>query len=762
MKILDLRILPPIAIGRLGSSAPPLDAFTLDVSKEKPLDFRQIIPKDSLQVHEKTGKLQKHKPQKIIFKDASDLSTKNGTVRPVAPFLEVFAITDQDPDTLTPLTTGLLEKAGIEPDAISWHIEVGNIKIFRRTHSENDKIYAEIKDINSHEQIALEGKCNNFLKGKTLPLGHVQFIQPTKEFPEIRLRWTPGKGKVYGASKTRILKEGQEPSPDPVFQKYGEKFLLYKKSGDWFGYEEGNQERATLTNPGAIFAGYDKGDLRVSWGYLDDECDGFASVQLRNTDGKVLKARAHISAGPPAYAPDTLPVRVVSDELEQILLGPDVDKEVPIDKAEDIIRRALETVRLMNTAIMNGNPYEGKPRVASTMVAQDSNDFGRWYEPIMATSLVDNLAVRAIHERVFNGIGTGAAPWFQNALRRPDKIGDLSNEERRKMPALMRGADGRALCLTHRQINTIIHCATEAMFRKTSEKLNKSERSPLAVNDFTSQLHYRGMGNPICVLPRTAISNCFPGLEFDFRNLWRRAFKGITLIENNNFVLEGEDKLSKLKHHRLVGIDKGDGQGPQPTMVITKGPTFPDSGNNTLITTDNPNGVSFMEWSNSLASVLQMQGEKVDGYFTKEKSYEEVVFTGKELNEENKKLKKVTLTVNTFFEENSAAFTNEIVRPGELTQGLCAPWQNDYRECACYYWAASRPDYVNVVPGEDGVSTGDNWMSKKRSGSYIPDDRKDSRFISYDDLFKNWEGELNFIVKGFDTLDSEGDTKSHS
>ena len=46
-------------------------------------------------------------------------------------------------------------------------------------------------------------------------------------------------------------------------------------------------------------------------------------------------------------------------------------------------------------------------------------------------------------------------------------------------------------------------------------------------------------------------------------------------------------------------------------------------------------------------------------------------------------------------------------------------------------------------------------MTKKRSGEYIPDDRKDERFINYDDLFKNWEGELSFIVKGKDAFDSD-------
>lgn len=758
MKIIDIRILPPIAIGRLGSSEIPMDAFNLKVLDKKPLDFRKIIPKESLNVHPKTGKIKSYKPRKIVFKDAKNIDVKNGKVRPVAPFLEVFAITDENPDMLVPLTTDLLKAAGLKLSDISWHVDVGNIKLYRRTQNVDDKINAEIKNITTHGRMPLEGKCKNFRKGKTLPLGHIQFIQPTKEFPEIRLRYTPGPGKVYGTTTTRIESEGAKPTADPVYAHYGEDFLVYSEKGSWFGYEEGNQKRPILTNPGAIFAGYDSTDkdgnyIRVSWGYLDDECDGFASVHLKNADGKTLKARAHISAGPPAYAPDTLPIRVVTDELEQILLGPDVDKEVPIEEAEDIVRRALETVRLMNTAIMNGNLYDGQSNVASTMVRQDTNDFGRLYEPIMATSLVDNLAVKAIHERVFNGIGTGAAPWFENALRRPDKIGDLSNEERRKMPALMRGADGRALCFTHRQINTIIKCAAGAMFSKASENLDIDEASPMSVSDLTGQLHYRGKGNPFSILPRTAISNCFPGLEFDFRNLWRRAFKGITLIENNNYVLEGEGALKNLQYHRLVGIDG------EPTMVPTSGPVFPNStpaDNTPLVTTANPNGVSFMEWSNNLAKVLQMQGKKVVCYFTKEESNTEVVVTKDDLNPQNKNLIKKTLTINTFFEKNSAEFTDSIVEPGELTQGLCAPWQNDYRECACYYWAASRPDYVNVEANEDGLSSGDNWMAKQRSGSYIPDDRVDGRLVTYDDLFENWEGELNFLVKGFDALDSKG------
>ena len=41
--------------------------------------------------------------------------------------------------------------------------------------------------------------------------------------------------------------------------------------------------------------------------------------------------------------------------------------------------------------------------------------------------------------------------------------------------------------------------------------------------------------------PSSAISNCFPGLEFDFRAIWRRIFVGIVHVGNNNYVVEVED-----------------------------------------------------------------------------------------------------------------------------------------------------------------------------------------------------------------------------
>jgi hypothetical protein len=553
---------------------------------------------------------------------------------------------------------------------------------------------------------------------------------------------------VYGSSLTRYT--GTKEEPDPVITDEA-KVIYDTKKGKWKGYSESANYNPLYTNPAQIFAGYsDAQGNQVSWGYLDDECDGFAEVVLKG-HGSSLSAKAHISAGPPAFAPDSLPIRVVSDELEQILLGPEVEGDVPIDEAEEMVRRSLETIRLMNTAVMNGNPINGRLNVVSTMVRQNTNDFSRYYGPMMATSLVDNTALRALHERVFNGLATGAAAWFGDALRRPEDIGDLSDEGLRQMPGLMRGADGRMLTLTRRNINLVIAAAANAMFAKPEGEIDNSKKAgPLLVDDLTAQLHYRGEGNPYSVLPRTAISNCFPGLEFDFRNFWRRAFAGIVLIENNNYVIDADPEYQHLVHTRLVAIDG------KPTAVPTTGPTFPNGSSVALPTPDNPNAVSFMEWSNNMVYVLQKQGQMVELVFTKEASPTQVVPSKPDIDNgySNKQLyQKHSLRVNKMFEPGTATPSSEVVRPGELTQGLCAPWQNDYRECACYYWAATRPDYVNVVNGEDGLSQGDNWLSKHRTGEYVPDNRTDSRLVSYDDLFENWQGELNFLIRGNDALE---------
>ncbi|QSQ26841.1 hypothetical protein JY651_18835 [Pyxidicoccus parkwayensis] len=266
--------------------------------------------------------------------------------------------------------------------------------------------------------------------------------------------------------------------------------------------------------------------------------------------------------------------------------------------------------------------------------------------------------------------------------------------------------------------------------------------------NLSAQLHYRAAGNPPGTLPASAISNCFPGLEFDFRNVWRRIFVGIEMHEADNYVMKTDKGLEHLLHHRLLRVDG------QPLVVPVMGPQRPGADSIQLTNSANPEGVAFMEWSNALAEVLHGKaGKKVRCEFTlAESSLPAAIPTDK------KKLIVENLEVRHFFARGTqgqlAVIAEELAQPGELTQGLCSPWQNDYRECACYYWAASRPDYVSVEQGPQGVSVGINWMQKERGPEapqqYILDNREDSRLVSYDDLFRQWEELLHFQIEGRD------------
>jgi hypothetical protein len=444
MSIHEIRILPPLAVARLGSSPVPLANYDVVVEPGDPLGFRRIVPAPTLVVDRASGEITDvETPAAIRFKDDT------GAIHPVAPFLEVWARTSRD--GLEPLTIDLLAAEGLSSADVSWSVRVGNIKAYRRTGKDGDRIYAEAGPFSGHGVQPLLGKAGNFKPGKTLPLGSVQYLKPTPRFPEIRLRFTPAEGKVYGPDPN---------DPNTVDDVYD----AAPGRGTWKGYVEASSG-PLLTTPAQIFAGQAVGENDwKSFGYLDDECDGVVEVRLK-VGRRALSAFARIGAGPPAFAPDSFPVRTVADELEQALLGPRVEApDAPSAEAEEIVRRAFETVRLMNTAVMNGNVVDGQIDVASTMVRQDTGDFGRRFEPIMAPSLVDNLTILNLHQSVFTALRSGTAPWFPDLLRRHDQIGDLSSVGRRKMPALMRGADGRYMALTQRQADTVRKTATRNLF----------------------------------------------------------------------------------------------------------------------------------------------------------------------------------------------------------------------------------------------------------------------------------------------------------
>jgi hypothetical protein len=252
----------------------------------------------------------------------------------------------------------------------------------------------------------------------------------------------------------------------------------------------------------------------------------------------------------------------------------------------------------------------------------------------------------------------------------------------------------------------------------------------MAINpkNLTAQFAFRAAGNPPCTLPQEAISNFFPGLEFDLRSLWKHIFEGIELHEAG-MVDEG---------HRVLAVTPG---SPAATAGVDEGHRLLSVDGrpvDTQVVTDAGPGQDrrAMEFFNALAEVAQKPGQTASCVFQSG--------SGTRVS--------VDLRVRPIFD--GAAFARELLEAGAMTQGLCSPWQADYRECGCYYWAASRPDFINVqFDAATGAATGQNWMQIDRApgAPYSPDNPRDPAQFSYDDLYTKWQQVLKFVVGGKDS-----------
>jgi len=773
MSIFSLHILPPLAIGRLGSASEPVDNYTIEVDPEHPLDFRKIQGAETLIVDEASGEISESRiPATVTFKQA-------GLIRPVAPFLEVFAQTDADPSKpLEALTLTLLEQHGLGEGDVQWRVSVANRKVVRRTNQADDLVEAKVDWFSTHDPKRVEGRCKNFIAPDCfIDFGRVRYIKPNQTYPQIRLRFTPSQGLIYGPNIG-----DPDPNADPGLYQVPLDRQIYDKTKGWYKFNPAPEPSGPFappskptfyneTMPPSLYAiippapPWLNNNIAISRGYLDDACDGFVEVGLTLKDGTRLESSARICSGPPVVVPDSLFVRNLADDLEQIIEGPKVSDAEPYEvvqaKAEDIVRRASETVRFLNVAIMNGNSPQGRPPLGfDTMPAGEAFTTDRMERPVMVPATVDTLAILALHGQVLATLRSGAMPWFLRLMRLPEEAADFTDEGRRKMPALMCGADSNYLALTHRQIDTIRVASDKLAFSPdlkwdTKDAPATQEAPALTPRNRTAHVNYAAAGNPVSSRPINAIANCCPGLEMDFRAVWRRIFEGLVMREYDNLVIAVDPQQDdpgklKLKGHRLLRVNG------VKVMAQAKGPDPSDRfGSVVLSTEDDQDAVQPLEWSNALAPILHSNaGEPVTCDFTADEVWDEQAWWDDDAPPPHVTFK---FKLRPFFDGETAVISRALAEAGELTQGLCSPWQNDYRECSCYYWAAARPDYVNVEPSSNGLSQGDNWLQKVHTGHYVPDDYVDSRMILYDDLFEHWEKWLRTVIRGRDVRDtSEG------
>lgn len=270
--------------------------------------------------------------------------------------------------------------------------------------------------------------------------------------------------------------------------------------------------------------------------------------------------------------------------------------------------------------------------------------------------------------------------------------------------------------------------------------------------NISAQLKYQARGNPPGAHPDSAVGNFFPGLEFNFLSAWRRIFIGLELNESSGDVMavdsDASPEIRALLGFQLIGVDvkiEADGNVTDAIRVLVPvvGPTDADPSQDTEF------GNIYLEWGNTLAGLHHDKGGTGDPVLC--------LFQHPDTGE----TRQVSLQVRKLFESDTALISEAAVKAGELTQSLCSPWQTDFIGCACYYWAANRPDYINLWQNEDGSNGGGhNWLDDRRetkhdqaSGEYRPFyTLVPSKTLKHEDIMRSgdWERKLRFVIGGKD------------
>jgi hypothetical protein len=236
--------------------------------------------------------------------------------------------------------------------------------------------------------------------------------------------------------------------------------------------------------------------------------------------------------------------------------------------------------------------------------------------------------------------------------------------------------------------------------------------------NLTARAAHPVTGNPVISRPEDAVANCYPGLEVDVRNLDRRFFPGLVFnfVARNDVAapytypkiygakllyldtdqdpeLARDDDLARSLRSQLAGREGS--QLKEGTWYIER---IQQGGN----------AIYMRRWEDGKAKPL-------DGLAVWRliRSLEPKPLTLELLQRDTGEVVRLEGWRRHFTDPDTGVISTAYA-PGELTQGLCSPWQHDFRDCACNYWASNHPDIVTVTSANMSVPHVD-WLRADRS-----------------------------------------------
>lgn len=303
----------------------------------------------------------------------------------------------------------------------------------------------------------------------------------------------------------------------------------------------------------------------------------------------------------------------------------------------------------------------------------------------------------------------------------------------------------------------------------------KPLNAPAAVAE-TARYPEPAFGNPVSTLFESGVGNCFPGLEFDVRQLDARFFPGLVFA--------------------FPGVTPAGPDGTQGAVL-----SFMDTSGDPMLAGDAPwvaelnaaysgdagaalsEGTWYLHWVEQDGKRIELYDFGIYQNAVTATPYEgETCWWIIRLIEPGKPLT-IALTRR---DSGGSPVGNPVVlhgerrrflgddgvfdasyRPGELTSSMCSPWTHDFRDCACQYWASNHPDVALgpvetgfAIPG--GTSEDDpaqavtflDWMrrrdmpSRDVSAATTIDGARPRRYDPYE-INLRWQ-ELSFVLNGME------------
>lgn len=265
--------------------------------------------------------------------------------------------------------------------------------------------------------------------------------------------------------------------------------------------------------------------------------------------------------------------------------------------------------------------------------------------------------------------------------------------------------------------------------------------------NLTARAAMRVRGNPDTTRLESGVGNCFPGLEFDHRNLDRRFFPGLVFEFTNGGAqlltveLDDPDAADDLRRDLLGQKGQKLRKGNWFLSAITQ------SEKRIVLPKRSDLDLLVLHWR----LVRCLEAGKVTIELERRERAAGAAEETVQLSGERRRFVDDTGVI-------SGAYA-----AGELTQSLCSPWMHDFRDCACFYWASNHPDIVLAEdpPSEPELSSGApddpmlaltpiDWLRRDRSSNapaQATDARNRPRQLDHYEINERWQ-ELSIVLRG--------------